>query len=64
VDSREIIKMIEAEGRVFIRAKGDHHQFKHPTKPGKVTVQHPKRDMDIKNVVSIEKQSGVSLRRR
>jgi len=56
--------MIEAEGWFFVGAKGDHHQFKHPTRPGKATVQHPKKDMDIKNVVSIEKQTGVSLRRR
>lgn len=64
MDSRQIIKLIEAAGWAFIGAKGDHHQFKHPTRPGKTTVQHPKRDVDIKNVVSIEKQSGVSLRRR
>jgi len=64
MDSRTIVRMIEAEGWFFVGAKGDHHQFKHPTRPGKATVQHPKKDMDIKNVVSIEKQTGVSLRRR
>lgn len=64
MDSRTIIRLIEAEGWLFIGARGDHHQFKHPTRGGKTTVQHPKKDVDIKNVVSIEKQSGVSLRRR
>ena len=64
MDSRTIIRLIEADGWFLIGVKGDHHQFKHPSKSGKTTVQHPKKDMDIKNVVSIEKQSGVSLRRR
>ena len=64
MDSRTIIRLLTNDGWFFIGAKGDHHQFRHPTKPGKTTVQHPKRDVDIKNVVSIEKQSGVSLRRR
>ena len=64
MDSRTIIRLIEADGWYFAGARGDHHQFKHPTRPGKTTVQHPKKDVDIKNMVSIEKQSGVSLRRR
>ncbi len=56
--------MLEAEGWFFAGARGDHHQFKHATRAGKTTVQHPKKDVDIKNVISIEKQSGVNLRRR
>ncbi|WP_212942600.1 type II toxin-antitoxin system HicA family toxin [Paenibacillus antibioticophila] len=39
--SRELVKLIEAAGGYFVRATGDHYQFKHPTKPGKVTIPHP-----------------------
>jgi predicted RNA binding protein YcfA (HicA-like mRNA interferase family) len=34
----------------------------HPTKPGIVTVPHPKKDMPIGTLRSIEKQSGLKLR--
>jgi predicted RNA binding protein YcfA (HicA-like mRNA interferase family) len=64
MDSRSIIRLLEAEGWELARVKGDHHQFKHATRKGATTVQHPKKDIDIKNVVSIERQSGVKLRRR
>lgn len=60
--SREIIKKLEDDGWVHIKTVGDHWQFKHPSKPGKVTVPHPCRDMTIKTLVSIEKQSGLKLR--
>jgi predicted RNA binding protein YcfA (HicA-like mRNA interferase family) len=35
---RDIIKYIEADGWYWVRTNGDHRQFKHPTKKGKVTV--------------------------
>ena len=41
---------------------GSHKQFKHPTKPGRVTVIHPVKDMKIGTLKSIEKQSGLKLR--
>ena len=62
--SREIIKMLKDDGGVHVRTAGDHYQFRHPVKPGKVTVPHPKKDLPIKTVISIEKQSGLNLRER
>lgn len=62
ITSREIIKRIEADGWYKVGQTGDHIHFKHPTKPGKATVPHPKRDMTIKTIRSIEKQTGVRLR--
>ncbi|HHY74055.1 MAG TPA: addiction module toxin, HicA family [Bacillus bacterium] len=59
--SREIIKLLEDDGWYKVHTVGDHHQFKHPTKKGKVTVTHPKKDIPIKNLKSIEKQSGIKL---
>ena len=33
----EVIKMLEADGWVLVATKGDHRQYKHPQKKGKVT---------------------------
>ena len=62
MDSREIIRRLRLAGWEHIATKGDHWQFKHPTHSGRVTVPHPKRDMPIGTLRSIEKQSGVVLR--
>ena len=35
---REIIKLLKADGWYLERTRGSHRQFKHPTKPGIVTV--------------------------
>jgi predicted RNA binding protein YcfA (HicA-like mRNA interferase family) len=35
---REVIRIIERDGWVLVRQRGSHRQFKHPTKPGRVTV--------------------------
>lgn len=60
--SAAVIKLLEADGWREVRATGSHHHFKHPTKPGLVTVPHPKRDLPVGTLRSIEKQSGVKLR--
>lgn len=59
--SREIIKLLKKDGWYIVRTNGDHYQFKHLTKSGTVTVQHPKKDLTINNIKSIEKQAGVKL---
>jgi predicted RNA binding protein YcfA (HicA-like mRNA interferase family) len=41
--SAGIIKQIKADGWFLVHVVGSHHQFKHPTKLGKVTVPHPKK---------------------
>jgi predicted RNA binding protein YcfA (HicA-like mRNA interferase family) len=64
MDSREIVRMIEAEGWEFKDQRGSHAQFRHPTKKGKITVPHPLKDVPVKTIISIERQSGVRLRRR
>ena len=35
---REVIALIEADGWMLVRTKGSHRQFRHPTKPGRVTI--------------------------
>ena len=60
--SGEVIKRITKAGWVEVRQAGSHKQFRHPTMPGTVTVPHPKADLGIGTLKSIEKQSGVQLR--
>ena len=62
MNSREIIKAIEADGWFRVAQKGSHIQFRHPTRPGRVTVPHPKSDMAIGTLRSIEEQAGLKLR--
>ena len=40
--SSDIIKQLKSDGWFLVHVVGSHHQFKHPTKQGKVTVPHPK----------------------
>lgn len=61
MNSRDIIKKLETDGWYEVAQKGSHKQFKHPTKFGRVTVPHPKKDLPKGTVKSIEKQSGVSF---
>ena len=57
--SREIIKILEADGWYLYDVEGSHHQFKHPNKTGKVTVKHPTKSIPITTMKSIERQSGI-----
>ncbi len=62
MDSRRIIAELEKAGWFHVATKGDHWQFKHMAHPGRVTVPHPKRDLPLGTLRSIEKQSGLKLR--
>ena len=60
ISSRAILKMLKANGWEQVATRGDHHQFK---KNGvKVTVQHPVKDLSLRNIISIEKATGIRLR--
>jgi predicted RNA binding protein YcfA (HicA-like mRNA interferase family) len=59
--SRDIIKALKDDGWTQVDQQGSHVQFKHPTKKGRVTVPHPKKDMPIGTLRSIEKQSGLKF---
>lgn len=64
MNAREVIKRLKADGWFELKRKGtSHKQFKHPTKPGKVTVSdHKGKDIPRETLDSIEEQSGVKLR--
>jgi predicted RNA binding protein YcfA (HicA-like mRNA interferase family) len=62
VSSRQIITAIQAAGWQLVRTTGSRHHFRHPERPGTVTVPHPVKDMPPGTVKSIERQSGIKLR--
>jgi predicted RNA binding protein YcfA (HicA-like mRNA interferase family) len=62
MSSREVIRRLEQDGWVRVAQRGSHVQFKHPVKPGRVTVPHPVRDLARGTLHSIERQSGLKLR--
>jgi predicted RNA binding protein YcfA (HicA-like mRNA interferase family) len=62
VDSRDVLRVLKSDGWEEVAQKGSHVQLKHPSKPGRVTVPHPKRDLPIGTLKSIEKQAGIELR--
>lgn len=62
-DSRDIIRDLTTDGWVHVATTGSHHHFKHPTKSGKVTVPHPKRDLHPKTVRSIYRQAQLPEKR-
>lgn len=57
--AREIEKIIVADGWCFIKQVGSHKQFKHPTKPGKITIPQHSGDLKPVTVKSILRQAGL-----
>ena len=56
---KEVIKLLEADGWFLKTTKGDHRQFVHPTKKGKVTVRgKPSEVLSQFLLNSIAKQAG------
>ena len=60
--SRDIIKMLEADGWEVVRTEGSHHTFRHKYKKGIVTVPHPRKDFPVKTVKSIFAQAGLTVK--
>jgi predicted RNA binding protein YcfA (HicA-like mRNA interferase family) len=58
--SRDLIRKLEADGWVLRSVRGSHHVFVHPTKPGHVTVPHPKKELGAGLAHKICKQAGLS----
>jgi len=55
---REIIKIIEADGWYIVATKGSHRQYKHPEKPGRITIAgHLADDLAPGTMNSIFKQA-------
>lgn len=55
--SRDVIKEFKNDDWILYHTKGDHHQFNHPDKPGKITVPHPQKDIPIGTLRNIYRQA-------
>jgi len=60
VKVREAIRIVEAAGWYHIGTKGDHRQYKHLTKQGKVTIPGaPSDELPPGTWNSIQRQAGL-----
>lgn len=56
---RDVLRMLQDDGWREVAMRGSHRQFKHPTKPGRVTVSgKPNDDIAPGTLNSIFKQAG------
>ncbi|MFY9658742.1 MAG: type II toxin-antitoxin system HicA family toxin [Methylocystis sp.] len=60
---RDVIRLIEQDGWILIAMRGSHRQYKHASKPGRVTVAgKPSDDVAPGTLNSIMKQAGLKER--
>ena len=58
--SREVIRLLESNGWVWVRTKGSHHQYKQAGNPNLVTVpDHAGVDLKPGTLNSILKKAGL-----
>ena len=56
----EVLRLLHEDGWYLVGTRGSHRQFKHRTKPGRVTVAgKPSDDLAPGTLNSILKQSGL-----
>ena len=57
-NSRKLMRMLEKDGWMLDRVKGDHHIFNHPKLPKVISLMHPRKDLSIGLVRSIYRIAG------
>jgi predicted RNA binding protein YcfA (HicA-like mRNA interferase family) len=56
---RDLLRKLEEDGWYLSRQRGSHRQYKHPDRPGLVTVPgHPGDELHPKTLNSILKRAG------
>ena len=57
---RELIRLPERDGWRLVRTRGSHRQYKHPEKPGTVTIAgHEGEELAPGTLNSVLKQAGL-----
>jgi predicted RNA binding protein YcfA (HicA-like mRNA interferase family) len=59
MDSKELIKRLEAAGWLLRGTKGSHHIYTHPSKPGHISVPHPRHNLGTGLLCKLLKQAGL-----
>jgi predicted RNA binding protein YcfA (HicA-like mRNA interferase family) len=56
----DVLRMLQSDGWFLHSTRGSHRQFRHPVKPGRVTVAGKlSDDLALRTLNSILKQSGL-----
>jgi predicted RNA binding protein YcfA (HicA-like mRNA interferase family) len=56
----EVLRLLQADGWLLIATRGSHRQFKHASKPARVTVPgKPSEDLAPGTLNSVLKQAGL-----
>ena len=54
-----MIRRLEADGWALVTTKGNHRQFRHPHRPGRVTISgHLGDEMPKGTLASVKRQAG------
>lgn len=61
MNSKDLIKELTKDGWYLDRVKGSHHVYKHPHRPGHLSVPHPKKDLGVGLVVKFRKAAGLQV---
>jgi len=59
MNSAGLIKMLERDGWILRGGKGSHKVYVHPSKPGHLSVPHPKKDLGVGLVNKLLKSAGL-----
>ncbi|MBF0272728.1 MAG: type II toxin-antitoxin system HicA family toxin [Magnetococcales bacterium] len=59
MNTTDLIRILEKDGWQRVRVAESHHQFKHPSRSGLVTVPHPQKDLPPGTLHAILKQAGL-----
>ncbi len=62
MNSQDVINSLKRNGWSLDRINGSHHIFVNKDRTKHVTVPHPRKDIVIATLRSIERQSGLKLR--
>ena len=57
--AKELEKIIFADGWYFVKQIGSHRHYKHPSKPGKITIPFHTSDLDKNTVKSVFQNAGL-----
>jgi predicted RNA binding protein YcfA (HicA-like mRNA interferase family) len=59
MNSSELIKRMAKAGWMLRGAKGSHHVYTHPERPGHISVPHPRKDLGTGLLHKLMKQAGL-----
>lgn len=57
--SADLIRQLQQAGWTLRAVRGSHHIFEHPSRPGHLSIPHPKKDLGQGLVHKIQKHAGL-----